>query len=256
METRKNDIGPEKILNVIDTSAFITYPRLISHIEGQVFVPLSVIKQLDGLKNNSDINLSAKARHASFFIEEAIKENRVTLLTQFDRIDALDSESDNRIVGAAVRLKNSNPDAQVVLLATDRNMRIVAEGYGIVGRDIHLEKPADKEPVKARVPFYSYILIVAGVFGIYYGITAFPWGSSIEEQRLGNYLFAAGIVILFGGILSGLSPYVKRAADKRGYLWDDSYVGFMTDDPTHVDVAQKNISAGRSADPSTWIYID
>lgn len=140
MQTARNDIGPEKILNVIDTSAFITYPSLISHVEGQVFVPLSVIKQLDGLKNNSDTNVSKQARSASFFIEKAIKENKVALLTQFDRIDALDSESDNRIVGAAVRLKNSNPDAKVVLIATDRNMRIAASALGLQPADVSITK--------------------------------------------------------------------------------------------------------------------
>lgn len=69
-------------MNVVDTSAFITYPRLISHVEGKVYIPLTVIKQLDGLKSNSDINLSKRARHASLFIQRAIAEKKVSILTQ------------------------------------------------------------------------------------------------------------------------------------------------------------------------------
>lgn len=116
---------------VVDTSALMEHPDIVDRVPGAVFIPLTVIKQLDGLKNNSDINVSKQARSASFFIERAIKEKRVAVLTKFDRVDGLDNESDNRIVGAAVWLQEYNPFAEISLVTTDRNMRIVASGYGL-----------------------------------------------------------------------------------------------------------------------------
>lgn len=203
LQTVKNDIGQEKILNVVDTSAFITYPSLISHIEGQVFVPLSVIKQLDGLKNNSDTNVSKQARSASFFIEKAIKENKVALLTQFDRIDALDSESDNRIVGAAVRLKNSHPDSRVVLIATDRNMRIAAEGYGIAG--INVVVKATKTRSMFQMPQLHPLLLMGLI--VFVGLLSFVF-----------FGLAALFVFIALGVIAS-NHYSDR--EEYGFEWDN-----------------------------------
>ena len=242
MEEKKNDIGPTDVLNVVDTSAFITYPRLISHIEGQVFVPLTVIKQLDGLKNNSNINLSKRARQASFSIERAIAEKKVGILIQYDRIDALDSESDNRIVGAAVRLKNSNPDARVVLIATDRNMRIAADGYGIVGRNVIVTSVKTREDVlaeyKKRLKHLFWFMMVL------LGVGFFAHGLMFIEDAALRYLelFLAACILIPTCVAAHKFNKRHPAPFCEDYSGGDD--GFL-----------KNLALGRG-DPKDWIYFD
>lgn len=250
METRKNDIGPEKNFTVIDTSVVMEYPDVIKHIVGQTFVPLTVIMQLDGLKNNPDSEKSKQARMASFFIEKGIQGKKVAILTQYDRTTVgLDNESDNKIVGAALRLKQDNPDANVTLFTTDRNMRIVASGYGIVGMDLYgfpLETAADRKSAKVKVPFYSYVLVLSGAAGIYSGF------STAGAPDIYIYL-PLGIVMILGGILSGLYPRIMRAADNRGYLGDTAYSGLMAEDRLDgSDIVTRNLEVGNSVDPKTW----
>ena len=236
----KNDIGPEKFLNVIDTSAFITYPRLINHVEGQVFVPLTVIKQLDGLKNNPDIKLSTQARHASFFIERAIQEKKVALLTQFDRIDALDSESDNRIVGAAVRLKNSNPDARVALIATDRNMRIVAEGYGIVGMDMIVESGRTREDVLAE--YRARLKYIIGAMVMLLGMGIFFHAFIVEDSIVRYFELFLSACILIPACVAAHKYYKRHPS--MGY---DLNTYHHKSDP-HLE----NMLVGRFNDPFRW----
>ncbi len=47
----ENNIVPLKKGIVVDTSALIKYPDIVDRVPGAVFIPLTVIKQLDGLKN-------------------------------------------------------------------------------------------------------------------------------------------------------------------------------------------------------------
>jgi len=168
---------------VVDTSALIEIPDVIQRVDpAMVFVPLTVIKQLDALKNNPDIERSKKARSASFFIDEGMKNGNVTVLTAYDQVDGLDNTSDNKIVGAAVRLKRENPEAVVALLATDRNMRIVAGGFGII--TLGGWSPSNKKVKKIISPAFSSVFNYAGYAGVACAILAM------------NYSFLVGMVLV------------------------------------------------------------
>lgn len=197
---------------VVDTSALIELPDVINRIDpATVFVPLTVIKQLDGLKTNPNTERSTKARSASFFIEEGIKSGRVTVLTQYDNVDGLDNLSDNKIVGAAVRLKKENPDAEVALLATDRNMRIVASGYGITAVIM-------KEKTKmTRTPLYCFILIALGIILFLLGVKVIP------SESVGTFVIILGMgMIAFG--LEWLRKYYNVALNRKECSRDNDII--------------------------------
>ena len=242
MQTAKNDIGPDKILNVIDTSAFITYPRLISHIEGQVLVPLTVIKQLDGLKNNSDSVICKRARQASLFIERAIAEKKVAILTAYDRIDALDSESDNRIVGAAVRLKNNHPDAKVVLIATDRNMRISASAYGIAALNVR-ENTARKN--------YVWDLSLSIWFGVFAAVVV----AGVVFLGVGLSDITSWVILLGAAASILLYLYFIYSTLRRNHNADLSVLaGRRNKFNFEQSIVEKNIRAVGSGDANDWVH--
>jgi len=221
-------------------------PDVINLIDGQVFVPLTVIKQLDGLKNSEAAEERKNARRASNFIEAGIKEKKISVLTKFDPVDGLDNASDNKIVGAAVRLKKENPDAEVSLVATDRNMRIVASAHGIVTKTIRLTCPAElqkkysaemkkagnlffkkhKVTIKHKSPFSCYAMIVAGVL-IWPVIPAIITAALNLDENISGDLsinsFIVAFLVYFAGIGSGLwfsEPIVLEKGMKRSEYLD------------------------------------
>jgi len=210
----------EKKFTVVDTSAMIGRPDVINLIDGQVFVPLTVIKQLDGLKNSEAAEKRKNVRRASNFIEAGIKEKKISVLTKFDPIDGLDNASDNKIVGAAVRLKKENPDAEVSLLATDRNMRIVAAAHGIEGKEKVYMKKTRIFKIRAGLGRYSsYVLPRGGV--------ALVISLIILSQEPGDFLMTFGgcflllaIILIATGIVAGVSGYWPNK-EHSSSGWDD-----------------------------------
>ena len=222
METKKTNHKEQQILTVLDTSAFISYPGLISHVRGQVFVPLTVIKQLDGLKNNEDNVVSKRARHASFFIEKAIKEKKVAILTQFDQVDGLDNESDNRILGAVLRLKNNHPGAQVRLIATDRNIRIAANAFGISALNIR------RNNVKKNYIWNLYWSVWFAVFTAFVVADVIFLGINIVNP-------VTLIILLFaGGSVLGFLYFIFTTL-KRNHNTDPSFLAYSNEKHNDFD---------------------
>lgn len=188
---------------VLDTSALMEHPDIVDRVPGAVFIPLTVIKQLDGLKNNSDINVSKQARSASFFIERAIKGKRVAILTKFNRVDGLDNESDNRIVGAAVWLQENNPFADVVLVTTDRNMRIVGNGYGlnsIADQDVKFKKDIPKwRSVLKWIGLVLIVLNIAFLVTVFFSLA----DMFLTADTIGNLSMLAFVLLFFGFVFYG-----------------------------------------------------
>lgn len=197
----KNDIASMEKGFVVDTSALMDNPDIVDRVPGAVFIPLTVIKQLDGLKNNSDLDVSKQARSASFFIERAIKERRVAILTEFNRIDGLDNESDNRIVGAAVWLQENNPFADVVLVTTDRNMRIVGDGYGlnsIADQDAKSKKDSPKwRSVLTRI---GIVLVCFGFLAIIVALLT-PLLAMVFSAEACIFVTISGFFAILAGIM-------------------------------------------------------
>jgi rRNA maturation endonuclease Nob1 len=125
---------------VIDTSAVISRPDVVKRAKRHgVVIPSVVLRQLDGLKNSEDGNRAYWARKASQAIEEAQARGNVMIQAESVVVDMLDNKADNEIIGAAIwisRHYNSYVQAgekvkDVILVSTDRNMRIAAANCGL-----------------------------------------------------------------------------------------------------------------------------
>ncbi len=227
----------EKKFTVVDTSAMIGRPDVINLIDGQVFVPLTVIKQLDGLKNSEAAEKRKNARRASNFIEAGIKEKKISVLTKFDPVDGLDNASDNKIVGAAVRLKKENPDAEVSLIATDRNMRIVASAHGIKPKMIKLYCPAELQKeysvemkkawklyCKKHKTCFKYKPSLSCYAMIVWGVLVFLVSLYLPVKGAMVFCFIAGIVLFVVGLFrigwTGMANgyYYEKGMKRSEYL--------------------------------------
>ncbi|MHB8111691.1 MAG: PIN domain-containing protein [Syntrophorhabdaceae bacterium] len=153
----------KKTLVVMDTSALMYLPEVLKAKACLFFVPVTAVRQLDGLKN--DPERSEASRRASRLIEEGIHEGQVFILDQAAKVDGLANASDNKIIGTAVTLATDNPGRRVVLLTTDRNMRIVARANGINGVDFRdMTKEFDsmwKLPWKLHLLMVTWIAVLS-----------------------------------------------------------------------------------------------
>lgn len=230
-----------KKMIVVDTSALIERPDVVCSLPGQVFIPLTVIKQLDGLKNSDKDDVRKKARQASQYIEAGIKEMKISVPKKYDQVDGLDNVSDNKIVGTAVWLKKIMPDAEVNLLTTDRNMRIVASAHGIKGVTMGQIKNS-KKSFKNSGSLVSDVIIIGSVliFPVLPLIVyVFLVGTVIDatSELLYAYWYVSIIVAFFGylgGILFGV--YSSRKGRKHNFAIHD----------------QSNMSHGGSSEDWLW----
>jgi uncharacterized protein YacL len=228
---------------VMDTSTLMEYPFMLKVANGKVYVPLTVIKQLDGLKNSTDFEKSRKAREASFYVEEGTKSNEISVLIQYDKIDGLDNESDNKIVGAAVRLMKTNPGARVALFSTDRNMRIAASGYGIVVSGPELDDFIKVK--KIRTPFYCRVLILVGVLLTVMGglfLLSTPDGLPL---RMDGTMVVLGIILYFSGIVMGMRWRARQGLSfGRKGEYKNKANGNSADEGPVEDIVSRNLKIG------------
>jgi len=127
---------------VLDTTVLIYDPDVMFKAsEAEWVIPLAVIREIDGLKN-SDKELVAKAArqiartldrfgsYGDLIAGVKLPTGRtLRVFTRYESVDALASDADNKILGAALSLKNAGED--VTLFTTDTNMRTVARAYGL-----------------------------------------------------------------------------------------------------------------------------
>ncbi len=176
----------KKTLVVTDTSALMYLPEVLRAKACLFFVPVTAVRQLDGLKN--DPGRSVAARRASRVIEEGIHEGQVFILDQAAKVDGLANASDNKIIGTAVTLATDNPGRRVVLLTTDRNMRIVARANGINGVDFRdMEKEFNS---MWKLPWKLYLLMFVWVAVL--SLIPVVWahkGDVFSVGLLGGFLF-------------------------------------------------------------------
>jgi predicted ribonuclease YlaK len=137
--------GRQESIYVIDTSVLIEEPDIFFKLgNNQIVIPTAVIKEIDGLKKNPDPgerrakaarkvartldmlgslqDIAAGARTSAGSI--------VRICSRHTAIDDLASNADNRIVGAAIKIKEET-QGNVILVTTDGNMRNVTRAYGI-----------------------------------------------------------------------------------------------------------------------------
>ena len=148
---------------VLDTNVLLHDPTaVIAFAEHQVVIPMTVLEELDHIKDRRDKSVSREARIAIQLIDKVVgnatpqeiqkgvdipgsnlDENRLgtlaifpdQLITEDEAVPFLntneDQANDNRIINVALRLSADYPGAFVCLVTKDINMRIKAKGSGL-----------------------------------------------------------------------------------------------------------------------------
>lgn len=180
LEMKKKKVsgsGRQSVSYVLDTTTILYRPDIFYHLQGRIYVPMAAIKEIDGHKR-ADGDRGAAARKAARILDvlgsyEEYDESKnvadgvsvstggsVIVYPFADDIDVLASEADNRIVGAAIRIKRETGE-NVVLLTSDINMRTVARAYKIKARlypayaeDVHkdINRASTRGTVVSDVP--------------------------------------------------------------------------------------------------------
>ena len=143
---------------VLDTNVLLHDPTAIRGFkEHKVVLPMTVLEELDSIKDRKQKDVSREARIAISSIDKLladatpeemqkgvpVSENEQGTLAIF--ADQLMTESvtgpianasaqqcnDNQIINVALYLQKQNPDAYVCLITKDINMRIKAKGFGL-----------------------------------------------------------------------------------------------------------------------------
>ena len=151
-----------KKIYVLDTNVLLHDPTAITAFnEHQVVIPMTVLEELDHIKDRHDKTVSREARIAINMIDKvvdaaspqeiqagvevpgAVAEGPLgtlaiypdQLLTDDSEVPFLDATqdqaNDNRIINVALKLQAESPEAFVCLVTKDINMRIKAKGSGL-----------------------------------------------------------------------------------------------------------------------------
>ncbi|WP_372614116.1 PhoH family protein, partial [Halomonas sp.] len=143
-------------LYVLDTNVLIHDPAALYHFdEHEVVIPMTVLEELDKHKNGvreiartarqvsralSDLTTNVSLEQ----IRDGIPITRVTgpqgrlRLLCFEDLEPLDPQNespDNRILAETCRLRRERPDASVILVTKDINLRVKAAALGVPVED-------------------------------------------------------------------------------------------------------------------------
>jgi PhoH-like ATPase len=156
-------VEPAKKVYVLDTNVLLHDPTAITAFnEHHVVIPMTVLEELDDIKDRRDKTVSREARIAIQMIDKIVDEatpqeiqegvpvpradlesHRGTLAIYPDQLINDDSDvpyldgtpdqaNDNRIINVALKLQAHNDGAFVCLVTKDINMRIKAKGSGLM----------------------------------------------------------------------------------------------------------------------------
>lgn len=130
---------------ILDTTVLLYDPNLMYELgDSTIIIPTAVIKELDGIKRSEEENKAKAARQVARTLDRlgscgdlsaGVKLPTGGILrvyTGYEGIDDLASQTDNRVIGAAIRLKKET-EGRVIVLTTDTNMRTIARSYGLKG---------------------------------------------------------------------------------------------------------------------------
>ncbi|MEM1142595.1 MAG: PhoH family protein [Pseudomonadota bacterium] len=155
-------VEPAKKVYVLDTNVLLHDPTAVTAFnEHHVVIPMTVLEELDHIKDRRDKTVSREARIAIQMIDRIVGEAAPreiqegvampspdpalpegTLAIFPDQLIEDDSEipyldgnqdqaNDNRIINVALKLQAQNTEAFVCLVTKDINMRIKAKGSGL-----------------------------------------------------------------------------------------------------------------------------
>lgn len=235
-KTPRND---RKRLYVLDTSVLMHDPTALFRFkEHDIALPAAVLEELDTAKKGVT-EVARNVRQASRFLDELLKDADLADIKRglplnyrndyqaggrlrFD-LQPAEGSGDNAILASARALQKTTPDAQVVLVTKDINLRIRALVLGVQAEDYYSDQVLDDAD-----------LLHTGVGEI----SASLWQSAREEwheQRLGYRLkLPAGDWYLnqcvfetdsgFEGIIRELNGDTARIEPLQDYRQPDSAI--------------------------------
>ena len=186
-------MNKRKIL-VIDTSVLLYDKESIHSFPGNdVVIPITVLDELDRHKEKPGL-LGENARYVNRFldflrakgrldkgvlIEEENQTIRVT--TEEPKVLILDdSRGDNKIIGAALQIKNNTPETIVKVITKDINLRVKCDALGLEAEDYY--KDYVDEEVKFDENPESLVVTDAEIDGLYLeGSVSFN-GDGLDEN--------------------------------------------------------------------------
>jgi PhoH-like ATPase len=161
VETSRATSTPEKIY-VLDTNVLLHDPTsLMAFKEHRVVLPMTVLEELDDIKDRRDKTVSREARIAIQMIDRVVDEASAQSIQEGVEIpgsnidgpqgrlaiypdqlladdssvpfldDTRDQANDNRIINVALQLQEQRADCFVCLVTKDINMRLKAKGSGL-----------------------------------------------------------------------------------------------------------------------------
>ncbi|MEW6739982.1 MAG: PIN domain-containing protein [Nitrospirota bacterium] len=220
---------------VLDTTVLIDNPRLVYDLKGLIAVPITVLRQLDGLKKSVNTDVATKARRASRILDEiTARGDPVTGITmpngsvfklarKYTPIDTLDNIADNKIVGTAEALKKeaANTDS-VTVLTTDVNMRIAARGYGVKaegdceGKALYCTSNAENEmPSKVEILIGMCIMLFLVAIGFVFFSPDLPMKYlGVTQAQAIALIIGCGVVAI---IIAAITMRSYRSVKKRAY---------------------------------------
>lgn len=166
IRSRKGMHVQEKVsrkLFVLDTNVVLHDARCIQNFdEHDVIIPITVLEEIDKFKRgNEDIHFQARQfmRALDSMTGPVLDETGVSRGEGLGNLRVvwmpnIESEiqsafmsdvADHRILNSAVRLQKENPEASVVLVSKDINLRMKARSMGLVAEDYEADKVSGAE---------------------------------------------------------------------------------------------------------------
>jgi PhoH-like ATPase len=148
----------ERKLYVIDTSVMLYDPESLRSFNGnEVILPLIVLEELDRFKEKQAL-IGSNARQVNRFLDGLRKKGKLsdgvrleeydtTIRTLADHNEPVDigsldpQKGDNKIIVAALRLKQIYPNREVKVVTKDINLRVKCDALGIPAEDYYRDLP-------------------------------------------------------------------------------------------------------------------
>ena len=152
------DTNRKTKLFVLDTNVILHDSECLYNFQdNDVVIPIAVLEELDQFKRgNEQIHYNAReflrqldklSCHDQTNDEKSLGEHQGTVRVVINHnwhqdVEASfqDDNSDNRIINCAYKLKEDNPDREVVLISKDTNMRLKARSLNIIAEDYTTDK--------------------------------------------------------------------------------------------------------------------
>ena len=160
-----------KKIFVLDTSVIIfDHSSILNFDEHDIVVPITVLEELDNFKKGNDTK-NFEAREFIRFLDKNSQDDLITdwmplpgkgkgkfkivLNSEGIKLDATkiyESQSnDNRILNAALKVKEDNKRRQVILVTKDVNLRLKAKALGLRAEDYETGKVANIDNLQTGI---------------------------------------------------------------------------------------------------------